>query len=155
MCSLNAPFVGLYRWYVSRSQTTRSWNPNTDFDWRSLRTDHSTELNHIIEGFCRRTICARLRAQAAANHSPQLWPFPTSTSAGDRKRKKHSDLWENAAAFLRYRSPEWIADYKVMLRENAVRFALGRSDVNDFLHGDSGTGDAGQLPQYRLVPQGK
>ena len=24
-------FVGLYRWYVSRSQQTRNWNPNTDF----------------------------------------------------------------------------------------------------------------------------
>ena len=44
-------FVGLYRWYVSRSQQTRNWNPNTDFDWRAFRTDHSPEMNTILEGF--------------------------------------------------------------------------------------------------------
>lgn len=111
-------FVGLYRWYVSRSQTTRNWNPNTDFDWRSLRTDHSTELNHIVEGFFAveqyvpdyvLKLLQIIRRSYGRSHFHIRW---------GSEEEKHSDLWENALLFSRYRTPEWIADYKVMLREN-------------------------------------
>ncbi|HXI25207.1 MAG TPA: hypothetical protein VNG71_15190, partial [Pyrinomonadaceae bacterium] len=43
--------VGLYRWYLARSQATRNWNPDKSFNWRAFRTDHSPELNHVLEGF--------------------------------------------------------------------------------------------------------
>ena len=41
----------LYRWYTTRSQKTRRWHPDQSFDWRALRTDHSTDVNNVIEGF--------------------------------------------------------------------------------------------------------
>ena len=44
-------FLGLYRWYVARSQTTRNWNPDLDIDLRNLLTDHSEKMNRILEGF--------------------------------------------------------------------------------------------------------
>ena len=43
--------IGLYRWYLSRSQTKRNWNPDKGFDWRKFRTDLSPELNAILEGY--------------------------------------------------------------------------------------------------------
>ena len=42
---------GLYRWYTTRSQSKRNWHPDGSFDWRNLRTDHSPELNTLVEGF--------------------------------------------------------------------------------------------------------
>jgi len=44
-------FVGLFRWYVDRSQTTRNWNPDRSFDWKNMRQDHSPEVMQILEGF--------------------------------------------------------------------------------------------------------
>src|SRR5271168_4096584 len=41
----------LYRWYFSRSQKIRNWNPDESFDWRSIRRDHSAELITVVEGF--------------------------------------------------------------------------------------------------------
>ena len=43
---LERSFLGLYRWYVSRSQETRNWNPNTSFNWPKFRTDHSEKLKY-------------------------------------------------------------------------------------------------------------
>ena len=43
--------IGLYRWYLARSQAQRDWNPDRAFDWRALRHDHSPELLRIAEGF--------------------------------------------------------------------------------------------------------
>src|SRR5438045_3141855 len=43
--------LGLYRWYVSRSQATRNWNPDQSFDWRKMRSDHSVDVNTLLEGF--------------------------------------------------------------------------------------------------------
>ena len=34
----------LNRWYLDRSQTGRSWNPDRSFDWRNLRQDHLEPL---------------------------------------------------------------------------------------------------------------
>ena len=41
-------FVGLYRWYVSRSQAKRNWNPDLDINWRNLRTEALGQLNGNI-----------------------------------------------------------------------------------------------------------
>ncbi len=111
-------FVGLYRWYVSRSQKTRNWNPNTDFDWRSFRTDHSAQLNHIIEGFF-------AVEQFVPDYVLQLLRVIRKSFGRSQfhirwgaEEEKHSDLWENSLLFSRFRTPQWIENYKNLLREN-------------------------------------
>ena len=109
-------FVGLYRWYVSRSQATRNWNPNTTIDWKNLRTDHSEKLNTIIEGFFAveqyvpdyvLTLLQVVRKSYGRSHFHIRW---------GSEEEKHSDLWENALLFSRFRTPQWIEDYKETLR---------------------------------------
>jgi acyl-[acyl-carrier-protein] desaturase len=108
--------MGLYRWYLSRSQAQRNWNPDGSFDWRSFRTDHSPELNEIIEGFfaveqyvpdyTRETI--RLSRRNYAHSQFQIrW---------GAEEERHADLWLNAILFSRYRSPRWIEQYREVLR---------------------------------------
>ncbi len=113
---LERSFLGLYRWYVSRSQKTRNWNPNTDFDWRNLRTDHSEKMNTILEGFFAVEqyvpdyVFALLRVIRRSHGRSQFhirW---------GSEEEKHSDLWENTLLFSRFRSPEWIEEYKDTLR---------------------------------------
>jgi acyl-[acyl-carrier-protein] desaturase len=110
-------FLGLYRWYISRSQKTRNWNPNTDFDWRQLRTDHSEKLNTIIEGFFAVEqyvpdyVLALLKVIRRSHGRSQ---FHIRWGA---EEEKHSDLWENSLLFSRFRTPQWIEDYKFALRE--------------------------------------
>ncbi len=109
--------VGLYRWYVARSQAARNWNPDRSFNWRALRTDHSTELNKLIEGF-----------YAVEQYVPDYTSkqvMLTRKSHGrayfhirwGAEEEKHSDLWLNALLFLRHRPLRWIQEYKHALRE--------------------------------------
>lgn len=110
-------FLGLYRWYVSRSQKTRNWNPNTDFDWRNLRTDHSEKLNTIMQGFFAveqyvpdyvMALLRVIRRSHGRSHFHIRW---------GAEEERHADLWENALLFSRSRSPQWIEEYKHTLRE--------------------------------------
>lgn len=112
-------FLGLYRWYVSRSQETRNWNPNTSIDWRNLRTDHSQKLNTIIEGFFAveqyvpdyvLTLLQVVRKSYGRSHFHIRW---------GSEEEKHSDLWENALLFSQFRTPQWIEDYKEALRSQS------------------------------------
>jgi acyl-[acyl-carrier-protein] desaturase len=109
--------VGLYRWYLDHSQTNRNWNPDRSFDWRALRTDHSFDLNVIIEGYfaveqyvpdyTRRTI--EITRQSHGRSQFQIrW---------GAEEERHADLWLNTLLFSRFRSPQWIEDYKHTLRE--------------------------------------
>lgn len=103
--------VGLYRWYLARSQKTRNWNPNDSFNWRELRTDHSPLLNHIIEGFyaveqfvpdyTMKTI-DMMRRSYGRSHFQIRW---------GAEEEKHADLWLNAMLFLKHRTPDWVRDY--------------------------------------------
>lgn len=111
-------FLGLYRWYVSRSQQHRNWNPDTDFDWRNFRTDHSEKMNTVLEGFFAVeqfvpdyvfTLLKVIRRSHGRSHFHIRW---------GSEEEKHAELWENTLLFSRFRSPEWIADYKYALREN-------------------------------------
>ncbi len=106
---------GLYRWYTTRSQKTRNWHPDA-FDWRTLRTDHSPELNAIIEGVFAieqyapdytNCITRLVRQSYGRSHFQLCW---------GAEEAKHADLWLNAMRFLRYRTPEWIQDYMHDLR---------------------------------------
>lgn len=110
-------FLGLYRWYIARSQKTRNWNPNSDFDWRSFRTDHSEKLNTILEGFFAveqyvpdyvLTFLKVIRKSHGRSQFHIRW---------GSEEEKHADLWENALLFSRFRTPEWIESYKHALRE--------------------------------------
>lgn len=110
-------FVGLYRWYISRSQKTRNWNPNNDFDWRAYRTDHSEKLNMLIQGFFAVEqyvpdyVTSLLRVVRRSYGRAQFhirW---------GSEEEKHADLWENALLFSRFRTPKWIEEYKQVLRE--------------------------------------
>ncbi len=112
-------FLGLYRWYVSRSQATRNWNPDLDIDWRQLRTDHSEKLNNIIEGFFAveqyvpdyvLTLLQVIRRSHGRSHFHIRW---------GSEEEKHAELWENALIFSRFRTPKWIEEYKHTLREKS------------------------------------
>jgi acyl-[acyl-carrier-protein] desaturase len=108
--------IGLYRWYTSRSQATRNWNPDKDFNWRDLRTDHSPGLNLIIEGFFAieqfvpdyaSSIIRATRESYGRSHFHIRW---------GAEEEKHSDLWLNTTLFLRFRTPAWLEDYQHQLR---------------------------------------
>ena len=99
-------FLGLYRWYVSRSQATRNWNPDLDINWRQLRTDHSEKLNNIIEGFFAveqyvpdyvLTLLKVIRRSHGRSHFHIRW---------GSEEEKHAELWENALIFSRFRTPK-------------------------------------------------
>lgn len=109
--------VGLYRWYLDRSQARRNWNPDRSFEWRSFRRDHSPELNKILEGFfaveqyvpdyTSKTIMMT-RESYGRSHFQIRW---------GAEEAKHSDLWLNTIIFSRFRSPAWIETYRCNLRE--------------------------------------
>ncbi len=108
--------VGLYRWYLARSQTTRNWNPDKSFNWRALRTDHSDALNTIVEGYFAveqyvpdyvSKMLEMIRKSHGRSHFQIRW---------GSEEEKHSDTWLNAVLFLRRRTPKWIEQYKDTLR---------------------------------------
>jgi acyl-[acyl-carrier-protein] desaturase len=108
--------VGLYRWYLDRSQSTRNWNPDRSFNWQNLRTDHSSLLNHVVEGFYAVEQFVpdyTARATDLVRKSYGRTHFQIRWGA---EEEKHADLWLNALLFLRSRSPEWIKDYTYALR---------------------------------------
>lgn len=119
--------VGLYRWYVDRSQTTRNWNPDRSFNWRAFRTDHSRDLNTILEGYfaveqyvpdyTSQTIMIA-RESHGRSHFQIRW---------GAEEEKHADLWLNTLLFSRFRAPQWIEEYKHALR--AKRWTLPWDDA--------------------------
>jgi acyl-[acyl-carrier-protein] desaturase len=108
--------TGLYRWYLTRSQIARNWNPHTGFDWRKMRTDHTPQLNTILEGFFAveqyvpdyvTALLHKIRESYGRSHFHIRW---------GAEEEKHSDTWLNALLFSRFRTPQWIEDYKQALR---------------------------------------
>lgn len=120
--------VGLYRWYLARSQDTRNWNPDYSFEWPKLRTDHSPLLNDIIEGFyaveqfvpdyTARAIDL-VRKSYGRSHFHLRW---------GAEEERHANLWRNTLLFLGARSPEWIWEYTQALHQNQ-RWSLPWDDV--------------------------
>lgn len=108
--------VGLYRWYVARSQATRNWNPDRSFNWRALRTDHSAELNGLIEGFFAveqyvPDYTSRQVMMTRKSHGRAYFHLRWGS-----EEQKHADLWLNALLFSRHRSLSWIEEYQDALR---------------------------------------
>ena len=111
-------FLGLYRWYVDRSQTTRNWNPDRDIDWKNIRKDHNEEINRILEGFFAveqyvpdyvEQIVHLIRKSHGRSHFQIRWGSEES---------KHADLWHNACLFSQNRTPDWLRGYMGELRSN-------------------------------------
>lgn len=111
-------FLGLYRWYVERSQTLRNWLPDRDIPWREMRRDHAPEVIAILQGFFAveqytpdyvGEIMKLLRKSHGRSQFLLRW---------GAEEEKHSDLWRNALLFSRARSREWLEDYMGALRNN-------------------------------------
>jgi acyl-[acyl-carrier-protein] desaturase len=109
-------FLGLYRWYVARSQATRNWNPDRDFDWREFRKDHSPAVSRILEGFFAveqyvpdyvSSLLTVIRKSHGRSHFHLRW---------GSEEEKHADLWYNSVLFGGQRSPEWLKEYMGQLR---------------------------------------
>jgi acyl-[acyl-carrier-protein] desaturase len=111
-------FLGLYRWYVDRSQTHRNWLPDRDIAWRGARHDHAPEIVEILVGFFAveqytpdyvGQILNMLRKSHGRSQFLLRW---------GAEEEKHSDLWRNALLFTRARSREWLEEYMGALRNN-------------------------------------
>ncbi len=106
----------LYRWYTTRSQKTRNWHPDQSFDWRALRTDHSPELNTVIEGFFGIENYAPDYTSKLTHMMRKSYGRANFQMRWGAEEEKHSDLWLNCMLFMRFRTPEWIEDYMQYLR---------------------------------------
>ena len=109
--------TGLYRWYLARSQATRNWNPDRHFDWRAFRTDHSPQMNHILEGFFAVEQYVPdyvIKLLQLIRKSYGRAQFQVRWGA---EEQRHMDTWQNTVLFSRFRSVEWIEQYKEALRD--------------------------------------
>ena len=109
-------FAGLYRWYVARSQKMRNWNPDADFEWTQMRTDHSDDVVQLIEGFF-------AVEQYTPDYTSEILRIVRQSNGRSNfqlrwgaEEERHANTWENALLFSRRRSPEAIEDYKGQLR---------------------------------------
>ena len=106
----------LYRWYTTRSQKTRNWHPDHSFNWRALRTDHSPQLNTVIEGVYGVENYAPDYASKVTHMMRKSYGRANFQLRWGAEEEKHSDLWLNCMLFMRFRTPEWIEDYMEFLR---------------------------------------
>jgi len=110
--------LGLYRWYVARSQQMRNWNPDSEFAWRELRQDHSADVIQLIEGFF-------AVEQYTPDYTSEILRIVRQSSGRSNfqlrwgaEEERHANTWENALLFSRGRTPEAIEHYKWQLRNN-------------------------------------
>jgi acyl-[acyl-carrier-protein] desaturase len=112
-------FVGLFRWYVDRSQATRNWNPERTFDWRKFRKDHCPEVMQILEGF----FAVEQYIPDYSAHGMTIMRESYGRSSfhlrWGSEEEKHADLWRNALLFSGQRPLEWVEDYTSQLRGQA------------------------------------
>jgi acyl-[acyl-carrier-protein] desaturase len=109
-------FVGLFRWYVDRSQSTRNWNPERSFEWRNFRKDHQPEVMQILEGF----FAVEQYIPDYSAHGMTIMRESYGRSSfhlrWGSEEERHADLWRNALLFSGQRSLEWVEDYTSQLR---------------------------------------
>ena len=111
-------FAGLYRWYVARSQKMRNWNPDSEFEWGKMRTDHSDDVVQLIEGFF-------AVEQYTPDYTSEILRIVRRSNGRSNfqlrwgaEEERHANTWENALLFSRGRTPEAIEHYKWQLRNN-------------------------------------
>ena len=107
--------VGLYRWYVARSQATRNWNPHQSFDWRAMRTDHSPGLNQILEGFYAVEQYVPDYVRKLLNVVRKSYGRCQFQVRWGSEEQKHTEAWLNTLLFSRHRTAGWIRDYQQSL----------------------------------------
>ncbi len=116
--ALERSFLGLYKWYIDRSQRSRLYSPDRSFSWSKFRKDHSPEVLRILEGF-----------YAVEQFNPDVTGNITHVVRDSYGRggfqvswgseeMRHSDLWRNCLLASGQRSLEWIEDYTDTLRRN-------------------------------------
>src|SRR6266481_470028 len=99
--------AALYRWYVSRSQSRRNWNPDTDFRWQQISRNHSQEIMQIVQGFF-----------AVEQYVPDYTAELVSLVRRDYGRSqyylrwgseeaKHADIWRNVLLASGFRDLAW------------------------------------------------
>ena len=141
--------VALYRWYVARSQATRNWNPDKSFEWRAFRTEHSPEMNTLLEGF-----------YAIEQYTPDYVMKILGVVKKSHGRRALSDPLGFGGAEAHGGLAEYhpvrtlpLAGVDRGLHGIAARHgmenALGRPVPHALLHADSGTGHPDGLPQRR------
>ena len=108
--------LGLYRWYVDKSQTTRAWHPDRSIPWQRLRKDHSDAVHRIVEGFYAveqyvpdyvHKLLQVIRRSYGRSHFHIRW---------GAEEEKHGDLWRNAVLSMGRRTPGWMEAYTDTLR---------------------------------------
>lgn len=109
-------FLGLYRWYVARSQTHRNWNPDLFVNWGEMRQDHSPEMMGILKGFFAveqyvpdyvSTLLNVIRKSHGRSHFHIRW---------GSEEEKHAELWYNACLFSGQMTGDDLRDYMTDLR---------------------------------------
>lgn len=112
-------FVGLYRWYIARSQNERNWNPDTFVDWSKMRKDHNPELLNVLKGFFAveqyvpdyvSTLLNVIRKSHGRSHFHLRW---------GSEEEKHAELWYNACLFSGHMTGDELRDYMGQLRGQA------------------------------------
>jgi acyl-[acyl-carrier-protein] desaturase len=109
----------LYRWYLSRSQVKRNWNPDQSFDWPGIRKDHSPALLSVLAGF-----------YAVEQYIPDFTSKLTQLVRRSYGRsqfqlrwgaeeEKHADLWRNVLLFSGAWTPDQLDQYTHDLRASA------------------------------------
>ncbi|MGL4609700.1 MAG: acyl-ACP desaturase [Trueperaceae bacterium] len=109
-------FFGLYRWYVTRSQETRNWNPYFGFEWNKLRPDLSEDTRTILKGFfaveqyvpdyTSKALHLLRRSHGRANFQIR-W---------GSEEEKHAATWETAVMFSGAQNAEQLDSYRHQLR---------------------------------------
>lgn len=116
--ALERSFAALYRWYIDRSQRSRAWNANRDFDWGQFGKSHSPEMLRILEGFF-----------AVEQYNPDYTGGITRIVresygragfqvAWGAEEMRHSDLWQNCLLASGQYSLERVEEYAANLRHN-------------------------------------
>ncbi|MDZ7726059.1 MAG: acyl-ACP desaturase [Candidatus Campbellbacteria bacterium] len=114
-------FLGLYRWYMARSQEKRNWNPDKSFSWTEMQNSFSDDLITVLQGFFAvewfvpdytDTVLRSVRKSHGRSHFQLRW---------GSEEEKHADTWLNALLFSRRRTPEFLEKYKNDLRSNEYK----------------------------------
>jgi acyl-[acyl-carrier-protein] desaturase len=108
--------TSLYRWYLARSQATRNWNPDLDFDWRSFSTRHSDEVNTMLEGFYAVEQYVPDYVKNLLDVIRQNYGRAQFHVRWGAEEQRHMDAWRNTVLFARRRSLAWLEQWTDRLR---------------------------------------
>jgi acyl-[acyl-carrier-protein] desaturase len=109
--------LALYRWYTSRSQETRNWNPDLGFEWQHMNQNFSATTQQVLKGFFAveqyvpdyvSKALDMVRRSHGRSHFQIRW---------GSEEEKHADTWENAVLFSKSQTPDQLAEYKYQLRK--------------------------------------